>query len=106
MRTTRQVLAALIVIAFLVITVSGLVLAFPGFLLPLSAISFFTWHSVHEWIALVFVVAVVIHLIVNRRRLGRLFFARDRNDGPESLPSPKTAQASPASDSGCHAHGP
>ena len=56
--------------------VSGLVLAFPGRLLPVFGIALLTWRSVHEWSALAFTAAVVVHLVLNRSRIVELFGVR------------------------------
>jgi hypothetical protein len=87
MRTTRQALVAFITVAFVATAVSGLVFVFPGRLLPVLPISLLTWRSVHEWTALAFTVALVVHLVLNRRRVVQLFSPRDRTGEQETLPS-------------------
>jgi len=76
MKTTRTILTALVIASFLVLAVTGLVLAFPSRALPLLGISLLTWRRVHEWSALLFAVTVVAHVIVNRHRLVALYALR------------------------------
>ena len=70
--TTRLVVATTIVVTFVLTAVSGLVLYVPGRLLPAFGISLLTWRSIHEWSALVLTVAVAVHLVLHRRRVGEM----------------------------------
>jgi DMSO/TMAO reductase YedYZ molybdopterin-dependent catalytic subunit len=70
--TTQLVVAAIITFALVLTALSGLVLYIPGRLLPIFGISLLTWRAVHEWSALVLTAAVVVHVVVNRRRVGEM----------------------------------
>ena len=70
--TTQLIVAALITIAFVLTALSGLVLYLPGQLLPVFGLSLLTWRAIHEWSALVLTVAVVAHIVLNRRRVGEM----------------------------------
>ena len=61
-----------ITVAFLVTAVGGLVLSFPARLTPAFGMSLLQWRTIHKWSALVLTVAVVVHLVVNRRRVAAL----------------------------------
>lgn len=93
MKTLRRVLVALITASFLVTGVSGLVLAFPGRLLPLLGASLLTWRSIHDWSALAFAVTVAAHLALNRRRIVELFFTREASGAPEAVAVPSTVRS-------------
>lgn len=92
MRTTRPVIVALIAASFLLTVVSGLVLAFPGRLLPFFGIALLTWRSVHEWSALAFTAAVVAHLVLNRSRIVELFGIRERSVERPAIVAPSPGQ--------------
>ena len=87
--TTRLVVATTIVVAFVLTAVSGLVLYVPGRLLPAFGISLLTWRSIHEWSALVLTVAVAVHLVLHRRRVGEMVARLAR-----PAPPPRTAATS------------
>ena len=70
--TTRLVVAATVVVAFVITALSGLVLYRPVQLLPAFGISLLTWRSIHDWGALVLTAAVIVHLILHRRRVGQM----------------------------------
>ncbi len=70
--TTRLVVATIVVIAFVVTALSGLVLYRPVRLLPAFGISLLTWRPIHDWGALVLTAAVIVHLILHRRRVGQM----------------------------------
>jgi len=70
--TTRLVVAATVVVAFAITAVSGLVLYRPVQLLPAFGISLLTWRPIHDWGALVLTAAVIVHLILHRRRIGQM----------------------------------
>ncbi len=70
--TTRVVVTALITVAFVLTALSGLVLYVPGQLLPAFGISLLTWRTIHEWSALALTTAVVVHIALNRRRVGEM----------------------------------
>ena len=72
-RGTLQLIVALVAtLAFLVTALSGLVLYAPVRLLPLVGHSLPQWRTVHLWGALALTAAVVTHVVVNRRSVGRL----------------------------------
>jgi DMSO/TMAO reductase YedYZ molybdopterin-dependent catalytic subunit len=85
--TTRLVLAALIMVAFVLTALSGLVLYIPG-RIPTLGITLLQWRTIHNWSALVLTAAVVIHTILNRRRLGEMLARLVRPAWP-----PQTAAA-------------
>ena len=70
--TTRLVVATIVAVAFVVTAFSGLVLYRPVQLLPAFGISLLTWRSIHDWGALVLTTAVVVHLVLHRRRIGQM----------------------------------
>jgi sulfoxide reductase catalytic subunit YedY len=70
--TTRLVVATMVMVAFVLTAVSGLVLYVPGRLLPAFGISLLTWRAIHDWSALVLTVAVAVHLVLHRRRVGEM----------------------------------
>ena len=93
--TTRLVVATIVVVAFAVTALSGLVLYRPVQLLPAFGISLLTWRSVHDWGALVLTAAVVVHLILHRRRVGQMLAGLARPAGsPQSAPPPVAARPS------------
>ncbi len=51
---------------------SGLVLTYPRSFIPIFDVSLLEWRSIHKWSALVLTVAVIAHLLVNRRPLTAL----------------------------------
>ena len=87
-RTTSLFVVMAITLAFLVTAVSGLVLYIPGQLLPVFHGSLLGWRSIHDWSALVLTAAVVLHVALNRRRVGEMFSRLLRPAG--------SAQAAPA----------
>jgi DMSO/TMAO reductase YedYZ molybdopterin-dependent catalytic subunit len=87
-RTTSLCVVMAITLAFLVTAVSGLVLYIPGQLLPVFHGSLLGWRSVHDWSAMVLTATVVVHVALNRRRVGELFSRLLRPDG--------SAQTTPA----------
>ena len=86
--TTRLVVATTVVVAFAVTALSGLVLYRPVQLLPAFGISLLTWRSVHDWGALVLTAAVIVHLILHRRRVGQMIAGLTR-----PAPPPQSAAA-------------
>ena len=87
--TARLVVASTVMAAFVVTALSGLVLYRPVRLLPAFGISLLTWHSIHDWGALVLTAAVVVHLILHRRRVGQMIAGLARPARPaQSAPSP------------------
>jgi len=70
--TLQLVVGVVATVAFLVTAVSGLVIYDPGRLLPLVGHSLPQWRTVHLWSSLALTAAVVIHIAVNRRSIGRL----------------------------------
>ena len=80
--TTQLVVATLITVAFVVTAVGGLVLYMRGRLVGLSGVSLLEWRTIHKWSALALTVAVVAHLVLNRRRVGQLFVGLWRPAGP------------------------
>ena len=70
--TTQLIVAALITVAFVATAVSGLVLYLPGRLAGLFGIGLLEWRTVHKWSALLLTAAVVVHLVVHRRRVGQM----------------------------------
>jgi DMSO/TMAO reductase YedYZ molybdopterin-dependent catalytic subunit len=87
--TTRFVVAATVMVAFVVTAVSGLVLYRPVQLLPAFGISLLTWRFIHDWGALVLTAAVIVHLILHRRRVGQMIVGLARP--PQSAPPPVVA---------------
>jgi hypothetical protein len=82
-----------VTIAVLAIAVSGLVLSYPASLIPVFGVSLLEWRTIHKWSALVLAVAVVAHLVANRRRLGAMIVRLWRPAGPpEAAPRPADAQ--------------
>ena len=101
-----------ITIAFLVTAAGGIVLSFPATLTPVFGVSLLEWRTIHKWSALVLTVAVVVHLVVNRRRFAALIAGWWRPGtppqagsapapglSPRSADDPEGAAASVASDS-------
>ena len=70
--TIRLVVAATVMVAFVITALSGLVVYRPVQLLPAFGISLLTWHSIHDWGALVLTAAVIVHLVLHRRRVGQM----------------------------------
>jgi DMSO/TMAO reductase YedYZ molybdopterin-dependent catalytic subunit len=86
--TIQLVVATIITVAFVLTAVSGLVLYVPGRLIPVFGLSLLTWRVIHEWAALALTVAVVAHIVLNRRRVGEMVAGLWRPAG-----SPRTAAA-------------
>ena len=87
--TTRLVVATIVVVAFVVTALSGLVLYRPVRLLPAFGISLLTWRPIHDWGALVLTAAVIVHLILHRRRVGQMIAGLARPARPpQSAPPP------------------
>ena len=87
--TARLVVATTVVVAFVITALSGLVLYRPVRLLPAFGISLLTWRSIHDWGALVLTVAVVVHLVLHRRRVGQMIAGLARPPRPpQSAPPP------------------
>jgi DMSO/TMAO reductase YedYZ molybdopterin-dependent catalytic subunit len=92
--TTRLVVAIVVAAAFTVTAVSGLILYAPVRLLPAFGISLLTWRSIHDWGALVLTVAVIVHLILHRRRVGQMIAGLARPARPpRSAAAPAVAPA-------------
>ena len=90
--TTRLVVAATVVVAFVITALSGLVVYRPVQLLPAFGISLLTWRSIHDWGALVLTAAVIVHLILHRRRVGQMIAGLARPPRPpQNAPSPPVA---------------
>jgi DMSO/TMAO reductase YedYZ molybdopterin-dependent catalytic subunit len=70
--TIRLVVASIVAGAFVVTALSGVVLYRPVRLLPAFGISLLTWRPIHDWGALVLTAAVIVHLILHRRRVGQM----------------------------------
>ena len=84
-RLTLQLVVALVAsAAFVVTAVTGLVLYAPGRLLPVVGQSLPAWRTVHLWSALVLTLAVVTHVVINRRSVGGLVVRLFR-PGPASV---------------------
>jgi hypothetical protein len=82
-----------VTIAVLATVVSGLVLSYPESLIPVFGVSLLEWRTIHKWSALVLAVAVVAHLVANRRRLGAMIVRLWRPAGPpEAAPRPADAR--------------
>ena len=91
--TTRLVVATIVVVAFVVTALSGLVLYRPVQLLPAFGISLLTWRPIHDWGALVLTAAVIVHLILHRRRVGQMIAGLARPARPaHSAPPPVVAR--------------
>ena len=86
--TTRLVVATIVVVAFVVTALSGLVLYRPVRLLPAFGISLLTWRPIHDWGALVLTVAVTVHLILHRRRVGQMIAGLARPARPTQCAAP------------------
>ena len=86
--TTRLVVATTVMVAFVITALSGLVLYRPVQLLPAFGISLLTWRSIHDWGALVLTAAVIVHLILHRRRVGQMIAGLAR---PARSPQSATA---------------
>jgi DMSO/TMAO reductase YedYZ molybdopterin-dependent catalytic subunit len=86
--TTRLVVATTVMVAFVITALSGLVLFRPVQLLPAFGISLLTWRSIHDWGAMVLTAAVVVHLILHRRRVGQMIAGLAR---PERSPRTEAA---------------
>ena len=70
--TIRLVVATTVMVAFVITALSGLVVYRPVQLLPALGMSLLTWHSIHDWGALVLTAAVIVHLVLHRRRVGQM----------------------------------
>ena len=70
--TTRLVVVTAVMVAFVITALSGLVLYRPVRLLPAFGISLLTWRAIHDWGALVLAAAVIVHLVLHRRRVGQM----------------------------------
>jgi hypothetical protein len=82
-----------VTIAVLATAVSGLVLSYPASLIPVFGVSLLEWRTIHKWSALVLAVAVVAHLVANRRRLGAMIVRLWQPAGPpEATPRPADAR--------------
>lgn len=72
-RTTFQLVVVVLTgVAFVATAVSGLVLFAPAKLLPVFSGSLGQWRTIHEWGAVALVATVVAHVVLHRRRFGRL----------------------------------
>ena len=87
--TTRLVVATTVVVAFCITALSGLVLYRPVQLLPAFGISLLTWRSIHDWGALVLTAAVIVHLVLHRRRVGQMIAGLAQSPrSPQSAAAP------------------
>jgi len=87
--TTRLVVATTVVVSFAITALSGLVLYVPVQLLPVFGLSLLTWRAMHEWSALVLTAAVIVHLILHRRRVGQMIAGLARPErSPQSAAAP------------------
>ncbi len=86
--TTRLVVASTVVVAFVITALSGLILYVPVQLLPVFGLSLLAWRSIHEWGALVLTAAVIVHLVLHRRRVGQMIAGLAR---PERSPRTEAA---------------
>jgi hypothetical protein len=91
--TTRLVIAAVVIAAFVATAGSGLVLYVPGRLVPVFGISLLEWRGVHEWGALALVAAVAAHVVVNRRRVGDMLAGLVRPDRPRMVSTPASGES-------------
>ena len=85
-----------ITVAFLATTLSGLVLSYPQSLIPVFGISLLEWRAIHKWSALVLTGAVIVHLVLQRRRLGALIARLWQPAEPRQAVSPRQAASLPA----------
>ena len=90
--TIRLVVATTVMVAFVITALSGLVVYRPVQLLPAFGISLLTWRSIHDWGALVLTAAVIVHLVLHRRRVGQMIAGLVR---PERSPQPAQSAAAP-----------
>ena len=90
--TVQLVTVVVAAVAFVATTVSGLVLFAPGRLLPVLGSSLHEWRAIHEWGAVVLAAAVVVHVVVHRRRFAQLLDALWR---PAESPRARVAAAAP-----------
>ena len=90
--TIRLVVATTVMVAFVITALSGLVVYRPVQLLPAFGISLLTWRSIHDWGALVLTAAVIVHLVLHRRRVGQMISGLVR---PERSPQPAQSAAAP-----------
>ena len=81
--TIRLVVATTVMVAFVITALSGLVVYRPVQLLPAFGMSLLTWRSIHDWGALVLTAAVIVHLVLHRRRVGQMIAGLAR---PERSP--------------------
>ena len=88
--TTRLVVATTVMVSFVITALSGLILYVPVQLLPVFGLSLLTWRAIHEWAAVVLTAAVIVHLVLHRRRIGQMIAGLAR-----PAPSPR-AEAAPA----------
>ena len=88
--TTRLVVATTVMVSFVITALSGLILYVPVQLLPVFGLSLLTWRAIHEWAAVVLTAAVIVHLVLHRRRIGQMIAGLAR---PERSPR---AEAAPA----------
>ena len=87
--TIRLVVAVTVMVTFVLTALSGLVLYRPVRLLPAFGISLLTWRSIHEWGALLLTVAVIVHLVLHRRRVGQMIAGLARPArSPQTAPAP------------------
>jgi DMSO/TMAO reductase YedYZ molybdopterin-dependent catalytic subunit len=93
--TTQLVVVATVTVAFVLTALSGLVLYMPGRLLPAFAVSLLTWRAIHDWSALVLTAAVVVHIVLHRRRVGQMIAGPAR---PARSPQAAAAAVSPSPD--------
>jgi DMSO/TMAO reductase YedYZ molybdopterin-dependent catalytic subunit len=75
-------------VAFVITALSGLILYRPVQLLPAFGISLLTWRSIHDWSALVLTAAVIVHLILHRRRVGQMVSGLVRPERPPQNVAP------------------
>ena len=87
--TIRLVVATTVMVAFVITALSGLVVYRPVQLLPAFGISLLTWRSIHDWGALVLTAAVIVHLVLHRRRIGQMIA------GLAQPPQPAQSAAAP-----------
>jgi hypothetical protein len=94
-RSTVQLAVSLaIIVAFLVTALSGLVLMYPGALLQLVRGTLLGWRSLHDWGALMLTVAVLGHVVLNRRRIGEMMARLWRPaSSPTAAPAPPPAHS-------------
>ena len=95
-RTTFQLVVVVLTgVAFVATAVSGLVLFAPAKLLPVFSGSLGQWRTIHEWGAAALVATVVAHVVLHRRRFGRLLvmLCRPRPTARRAAPPATVAAA-------------